>query len=91
MTPTWRAISVVLAVGFAGYAATLSPPGLWLVAVVYMALPLAAIWFGDPFGTAAELIGFERYDRIVKALGWMALCLTPAVVHLYQWRLRLLD
>jgi hypothetical protein len=85
-----RVISAILAIGFVAYAESLTPPGLWIVAVFYMLAPMSAIWFGDLFeGDIAEIIGFERYAFLLQILGWLALCLTPVVVYLYKWRLEL--
>jgi len=85
-----RAVSAVLAVAFVAYAASLNPPGLWVVAVAYMIAPMIAIWFGDPLGgDMAEWFGFEQYDLLVEILGWLVLCLTPLAVHLFKWRLEL--
>jgi len=91
MVTACRAISLVVAIAFVAYALSLDSPGLFIVAVAYMIAPMIAIWFGDPFDTdLSELLGFEKADFLVRIVGWLALCLTPAVVHLFKARLELL-
>jgi len=77
------------------YSYLLDPPGLALVAVTYMVLPMMAIWFGDEMGySTGHWLGGYYIDEptpgiMVKIVGWILLCLTPAAVHVFKWRLEL--
>ena len=90
-----RKISIVLAVAFIAYALYLGPPALTLVAVCYMVLPMAAIWFGNELGSqSGHWLGRCYIDRsspgiMVKILGWILLCLAPLAVHTVKMRLEL--
>jgi len=90
-----RTISIVLAVAFIVYACLLDPPGLAVVAVGYMVIPMGAIWFGDELGSSTGhwfgggYIDVPSPGIIVKFLGWILLCLTPVVVLTFKWRLEL--
>ncbi len=85
-----RTISIVLAVAFIAYALYLGPPNLILIAVGYMVLPMAAIWFGDELGSQSGLWLVDRSSPgiIVKILGWILLCLAPVAVHTFKMQSR---
>jgi hypothetical protein len=83
-------VSVVVAAGMLIYAQVIGPPGLAFYAAGYLAIPLFAIWFGDPiFGDEAESLGYGWYNTVVRLLGWLLLCLTPLVLRSVVWRFSL--
>ena len=87
-----RWISLLLATSFAIYSVLLRPASLLIMAVVYMALPMVAIWFGDELGSVKG--GFRQFDSptpgvIVRICGWLLLLLTPIVVKCFKLRMEL--
>lgn len=85
-----RATAITVACGLLGYAEMLGPRGLSVIAVGYMALPMIAILYGDPWGSSkAESLGISGYDTIIDVLGWLLLFCTPLVLHAFKWKLEL--
>ena len=77
-----RWISLMLVVCFSAHAIWLHPVALVMVAGIWMLLPLAAIWFGDEFGSSRSFrFSHEATPGIVlRTFGWLLLLTTPFIV-----------
>jgi hypothetical protein len=86
-----RWISLAVAAAFCAFAVYLQPTPLVIVAIAYMVLPLAAIWYGDELGSFAGdwQLDASRPGLILRLLGWVVLALTPLAVYAFKLHLEL--
>jgi len=69
----------------------LQPTSMVFYAVAYMIIPMAAIWFGDEFGSFSSgwRLNMPTPGIMIRFIGWVLLIFTPLAVYAFKLRLEL--